>query len=51
VGRIVRIESSNIDEDIRAIMLKLMEIDATLEYILDRLLEEEDGEEEEEPDA
>ena len=41
-------------EDIRVIMLSLMKIDATLERIqdlLELLLEEDDGQEEEEPDA
>jgi hypothetical protein len=41
-------------EDIRAIMLSMMKLDATLERIealLELLLEEDDGQEEEEPDA
>jgi hypothetical protein len=41
-------------EDIRAIMVRLMKLDATLErieHLLELLLEEDDGQEEEEPDA
>jgi hypothetical protein len=38
-------------DDIRAIMLMLMKVDATLEEIRDLLLEEDDGEEQAESDS
>jgi hypothetical protein len=41
-------------EDIRAIMVRSMKLDATLErieHLLELLLKEDDGQEEEEPDA
>jgi hypothetical protein len=46
------VASREIDpDDIRAIMLMLMKVDATLEEIRDLLLEDDDGEAEEEPDS